>query len=182
MRISGGFVVTALIAAGFALYLTGRDTTSSFDAVNAAADDLRETGVSGQELEIETAARMVNVMDELLEHPDTIGDQVDDLRTLADTAASWAAAAAPASRELHIAVSLRGAAGELREQALSHSDTHLQRARRYLDQARSSLESLMNGDRVPPPQLATDGLRDQLQNLEQAQREQMQQFNEALKR
>ncbi len=182
MRISGGFVVTALIAAGFALYLTGRDTTSSFDAVNTAADGLRESGVVGQEFEVDTATRMVAVMDSLLESPDTISDHVEDLRNIADTAASWAAAAGPTSRELHIAVNLRGAAGELREQALNQSNEHLLRARRYLDQARSSLEGLMTGNGAPPPHLATDGLRDQMQNLEQAQREQMQQVDEALKR
>jgi hypothetical protein len=182
MRISGGLAVTALIAAGFALYLTGRDTTSSFDALNAAADGLRETGVAGQELEIETATRMVTAMDELLEDPDALGDHVDDLRNIADVAASWAAAAGPASRELHIAVNLRGAAGELRAQALSRSDAHLLRARRYLEQAKNSLEGLRNGDNSPPPHLATDGLRDQVQNLEQAQREQQQEVDEALKR
>jgi hypothetical protein len=168
MRISGGFAVTALIAAGFALYLTGRDTTSSFDAVNAAADDLRETGVVGRELDVETATRMAAVMDSLLESPNAIGDHVGDLRNIADTAASWAAAAGPTSRELHIAVNLRRAAGELREQALSQSEPHLLRARRYLDQARSSLDGLMNGDGTPPPHLATDGLREQMQQVDEA--------------
>lgn len=182
MRISGGFAVAALMAAGFALYLTGRDTTSSFDALHAAADGLREAGVEGQDLENETATRMVTAMDDLLEFPDTIGDHVEDLRTIADVSASWAAAAAPASRELHIAVNLRGAAGELRAHALRQSEAHLRRARRYLDQARSSLDGGINGDGSPPPQLATDGLRDQMQNLEQAQREQLQQVDEAIKR
>jgi len=182
MRISGGFVVTALVAAGFALYLAGRDTTSSFDAVNAAGDDLRETGVAGNELEVETATRMLNLMDGLLEFPDDVRDHVQDLRNIADTAASWAAAAEPASRELHIAVCLRGAAGALRAHALRPSDAHLLRARRHLDQARSSLEGLTNVDSTPPPHLATDGLRDQMQNLEQAQREKLQEVDEALKR
>jgi hypothetical protein len=40
----------------------------------------------------------------------------------------------------------------------------------------------MNGDSTPPPHLATDGLRDQMQNLEQAQREKLQEVDEALKR
>jgi len=182
MRISGGFMVTALVAAGFALYLTGRDAGSSIDAVTTVADELREEGVLGRALEVETARRMVTVMEGLLEFPESIPDHVDDLRIMAETAASWAAAAPPASRELHIAVSLRSAAGELRSHALRPSQSFLLRARRRLDQARSSLDGELEGDGVPEPHLVTDGLRDQLQNLEQAQREQQQQVDEALKR
>lgn len=182
MRISGGFLVTALLAAGFALYLTGRDATSSFDAVTTVADQLREEGVEGQALDGETARRMVTVMDGLVEFPESISDHVDDLRIITETAASWAAAAPPASRDLHIAVSLRSAAGDLRGYALRPSESLLIRARRGLDQAKSSLDGDNGGEDGAEPQLVTDGLRDQLKNLEQAQREQQQQFDEALKR
>ncbi len=182
MRLSGGFTVTALLAAGFALYLTGRDTTSSFDAVAVVADGLRERDVSAQVLDLQTADRMVTFMEGLLELPDTVGDRIEDVRTIAETAASWAAEADPASRELHLAVSLRSAAGELRAQALSPSPSHLQRARRHLDQARKSLEGITSGGEQFQQPLATDGLRDQMQNLEQAQREQLQQVDEALRR
>ena len=182
MRVSGGFMVTALLAAGFALYLGGRDTTSSFDAVAVAADGLRERDVQGRALDLETADRMVTFMDGLLDVPDTVGDHVDEVRMVAETAASWAADADPASRELHLAVSLRSAAGELRAQGLNPSDSHLLRARRYLDQARNSLEGITSGTEPLQPPLVTDGLRDQMHNLEQAQREQLQQVDEALRR
>jgi len=182
MRISGGFMVTALLAAGFTLYLTGRDTSSTLDAVATVADELREKGVTGQSLDRETAQRMVTVMGGLLEFPDTIGDHVDDLRIMAETAASWAAAADSASRDLHIAVSLRSAAGDLRAYALGPSQAHLARARRHLDQALSSLEGSATEGGANPPSMATDALRDQLHNLEQSQREQRQQVDEALKR
>ena len=100
MRISGGFLVAALLAAGFTLYLTGRDTSSTFDAVATVADELREQDVTGQSLDRETATRMATVMDGLLDFPDTIGDHVDDLRVMAETAASWAACwpASPGTR------------------------------------------------------------------------------------
>lgn len=182
MRISGGFMVTALLAAGFTLYLTGRDTSSTSDAVATVADELREQGVTGQSLDRETANRMATVMDGFLDFPDTIGDHVDDLRIMAETAASWAAAADSASRDLHIAVSLRSAAGDLRAYALGPSQVKLARARRHLDQALSSLEGGATEDGAHPPSMATDALRDQLHNLEQAQREQRQQVDEALKR
>lgn len=178
MRISGGFFVAVLLAAGFAVYLTGRDARTSFDAVNTAAEGLREEGVEGRSLDPDTASRMVAAMEGLLEFPQTIADHREDLRAMAEIAASWAAAAAPASRENHIAVSLRSAVGDLRAYGLTPSDAHLTRARRHLDAARNSLE----GGGETEPQLATDGLRDQLHNLEQAQREQQQQVDEALKR
>ncbi len=182
MRISGGFMVTALVAAGFTLYLTGRDAGSSFDAVTEVADELREEGVTGVALDGETARSMVTVMGGLVEFPDSISDHVADLRIMSETAASWAAAAPPASRELHIAVRLRSAAGDLRDYALRPSQSLLMRAGRRLEQAQNSLDGSLQGDGTPEPQLVTDGLRDQLQNLEQAQREQQQQVDEALKR
>lgn len=182
MRVSGGFMVTALLAAGFALYLGGRDTTSSFDAVAVAADGLRERDVQGRALDLETADRMVTFMEGLLDFPDTVGDHIDEVRMVADTAAAWAAEAEPASRELHLAVNLRSAAGELRAHALNPSPSRLVRARRYLDQARNSLAGIATGEEPLQAPLATDGLRDQMQNLEQAQREQLQQVDEALRR
>lgn len=182
MRISGGFMITALLAAAFALYLMGRDAGSSIDAVTTVADQLREQGVEGRTLEPGTAKSMIDVMDGLVEYPESISDHVDDLRIMVGTSAAWAAAAAPASRELHIAVSLRSAAGDLRAYALRPSQSLLMRARRRLDQARSSLEGGSGDGGTDEPRLVTDGLRDQLQNLEQAQREQQQQVDEALKR
>ena len=38
LRISGGLLLAALLAAGYALYLSGRDARSSLDAVTALAD------------------------------------------------------------------------------------------------------------------------------------------------
>lgn len=182
MRISGGLFVTVLIAAGFAFYLNGRDARTTFDAVNTMAGELREEGVQGQTMDAGTASQMVVIMESILESPDTIGSYRDDLRVMAETAASWAAASAPASRQLHIAVNLRSAVGELRAYGLTPSPAHLARARRHLGQARNSLEGGLRSDSEPQPHVATDGLRDQLQNLEQAQREQRQQVDEALKR
>jgi len=181
MRISGAFLVVALLAAGFTLYLTSQDATSSIDAVTTMAGQLREQGVEGQVLDGETARRMVAAMDDLVDSPDSITDHVDDLRVIVDTAASWAAASPPASRDLHIAVSLRSAAGDLRAYALRPSASLLTRAGHRLDQARRSLDGSEGGE-AAEPRLATDGLRDQLHNLEQAQREQQQQVDEALKR
>lgn len=180
MRISGALFLVLLLAVGYMLYLTARDATSSLDAIAAVATDLREEGVAGRALDRDLAFQMIDAMDSLLVSPDTIPDHVDDLKTFAATAAAWAGAAPSPSTELRIAVALRKAAGELRSQALSPSTVHLIRARRYLGVAKDALEFAAMGGGGPGPGLATDAVRDRLENLEQAQQERYQELDEEL--
>ena len=79
-----------------------------------------------------------------------------------------------------LAVALRKAAGELRSQALSPSTVHLMRARRYLGVAEDALEFAAMGGGGPGPGLATDAVRDRLENLEQAHQEHYQELDEEL--
>jgi hypothetical protein len=181
MRISGALFLTILIAAGFVLYLTARDTTSSLDAIATVATNLREEGVSGQALDRELAFQIIDAMDRLLEAPDTIADHVEDLKTFAATAAAWADAAPSPSAELRAAVALRKAAGELRTQALRPSTAHLMRARRHLDVATDALQFGVGGaGGGSGPGLATDAVRDRLENLQQSQQERFQEVDEEL--
>jgi hypothetical protein len=153
------------------LYLTGRDATSSLDAIAIVATDLREQGVTGKTLDRNLAFQLVAAMDNLVTSPETIPEHIDELKTFAVTAAAWADAAPSPSAELRAAVALRRAAGELRTQALTPSTVHLMRARRYLGVATDALESDANGVGGPGPGLATDAVRDRLENLQQSQRE-----------
>jgi hypothetical protein len=114
LRISGALFITILIAVGYMLYLTGRDATSSLDAVALVATDLREEGVTGSDIDRDLAIQMVDAMDQLLAAPNTIPDHIEDLKTFAASAAAWADAAPSPSSELRAAVGLRCAAGELR--------------------------------------------------------------------
>jgi hypothetical protein len=68
----------------------------------------------------------------------------------------------------------------LRAQALSPSTVHLMRARRYLRAANDALNSTGAGANGPGPGLATDAIRDKLENAEQAQREKYQELDEEL--
>lgn len=179
MRVFGVLLVGVLIAAGFVLYLTSRDTTESLDAVATIAADLREEGVAGRPLDRVAAQRMITAMEGLLEAPETISDHVEDLKSFAETAASWAQSAASPSPELHVAVSLRSAAGELREYAIRPSPTLLMRARRHLEGGRAGLAGEGTGQ---GPGLATDAVRDRLQNLQRSQQEQQQELAEELNR
>ena len=182
MRISGVLFLGVLIAAAYVLYLGAVDSTASLDAVAPVASTLREEGVTGSALDSDRAERMIVAMEGLLATPETIADHVEDLRTFTSTAASWANAAPSPSSELHLAVSIRRAAGELRSYALRSSPVHLMRARRYLEQGRGTLEGGGGGPGGPGPGLATDAIRDQLENLQQSQQERHQEVDEAITR
>jgi hypothetical protein len=180
LRISGALFLTLLMAVGYMLYLTARDATSSLDAIATVATDLREQGVQGRALDYDLALQMIEAMQSLLASPETIPEHVEDLKTFAATAAAWADAAASPSSELRAAVALRRAAGELRTQALTPSTVHLMRARRYLGVAVDALEFGVMGAGGPGPGLATDAVRDRLENLQQSQQERYQELDEEL--
>jgi len=112
------------------------------------------------------AGEIISAMEVLQAEPETISDHLAELKVFAATAASWAEAAATPSAELHVAVAIRRAVGELREYALGPSDVRLMRTRRLLAAARSTLDSLGgNGVSGEGPGLAVDAVRDRIDNL-----------------
>lgn len=182
MRIFGIFVLGALIAVGFYLYLGARDATTSLDAVATIATGLREENVTGKDLDRDIARQMISAMEDLLAAPDTISGHTEDLKTFAATAASWADAAATPSAELHAAVALRQAAGALREYSLTPRKIELERTRRLLFAARSSLASGTEGTGGGQGSgLAVGAVRDRIENLQQSHQEKIQEVNEELK-
>lgn len=181
MRISGALMIVVLLAAAFVFYLASRDATSSFDAVTAIAADLREEGVEGRPLDREAAQRMIDAMATLIEAPETVGDHITELKSFSSIAAAWADSAVSPSPELHAAVSLRSAAGELREYAIRKREPNITRARRYLAEARGGLSAEPSAG-GPGPGLATDAVRDRLENLQRSQQERNQEVDEELNR
>ena len=146
------------------------------------AAGLREENVTGRDLDREAARQMISAMEDLLAAPDTISDHVEDLKTFAATAASWADAAATPSAELHAAVALRRAAGELRGYALAAKEIQLSRTRQLLDAARSSLDGESVGTGGGQGQgLAVGAVKDRIDNLQQSRQEQIQEVDEELK-
>jgi len=77
-------------------------------------------------------------------------------------------------------VAIRKAAGELRAQATRPSTAHLMRARRYLDVASDAIQFGGAASGGPGPGLATDAVRDRLDNLQQSQQERYQELDEEL--
>ena len=175
------FFIGILIVVAFYLYLGARDATSSFDAVTTVASTLRESDVDASTLDRRTAAEIISAMEVLQTEPETIADHVAELKVFAATAASWAEAAATPSADLHVAVAIRRAAGELRGYALTPSDVRLMRTRRLLAAARSTLEGVGGNGTGDGPGLAVGAVRDRIDNLQQSHQERLQEVDEELK-
>jgi len=174
MRIFGALLLVVLFAMAAVLYLQREDTATSLQAVSSVAADLREEGVSGRALDPEIAARMVSSLQGLVDHPDEISNHVNDLKTVAGTAAAWADAAPSPSAELRAAVALRSAAGDLRSYGMRASQMSLTSAQRNLDAARAALAG------EPVGTGPTDALRDRIENLQRGQQERYQDLEEEL--
>ncbi len=181
LKISGVFFIGILIAVAFYLYLGASDATSSFDAVTTVASTLRESDVDGSTFDRRTASEIISAMEVLEAEPETISDHLAELKTFAATAASWAEAAATPSAELHVAVAIRRAVGELRGYALTPSDIRLIRARRLLAAARSTLEGVGGGGSGDGPGLAVGAVQDRIDNLQQSHQERILEVNEELR-
>ena len=146
----------------------------------AVASTLRESDVDASTLDRRTAAEIISAMGVLQAEPETISDHLPELKVFAATAASWAEAAATPSAELHVAVAIRRAAGELRAYAVTPSDVYLLRARRLLAAARSTLEG-GGGGPGDGPGLTVGAVRDRIENLQQSERERLQEVDEELR-
>ena len=176
MRIFGLLLIAVLIALAAVLYLQRESATSSFDAVRQIATDLREEGVAGSRFDPALAGRMVTSMQLLVDHPEAIADHVDELTTIAATAASWAEAAPSPSVALTVAAALRAAAGDLRAAPSSAAPASLSSARRHLDRARAALAG------EPIGTSPVDAVRDRLENLQSGQQERAQEAEDEMNR
>lgn len=172
MRVSGALILLMVIAMGVVVLLQSRDVTAKKEAIAVIATELREEGVAGTTLDTDRALEIIVVLEGLAADPTAIARHADDLKTISSTAASWAAGAASPSPELHAAVAIRTAAGELRSYAVRPSEASLATARRELDRARHALTTSAAADGTTAPSgLVTEGIQDRLNNLEAAQKE-----------
>ncbi len=181
MRVSGILILVVLLAMAVVVVLQSRSVTATREALTVIATDLREDGVDGVDFDSDRATRIIGAMETLIADPDTIPNQVDELKTIAETASRWAAGAPSPSPALHASVAIRSAAAELRSHAVSPSSVTLDRARRDLARARQALAVGAAGDGTTAPSgLATEGIRDRLHNLEAAQKERALEVEEEL--
>ncbi|HUK13888.1 MAG TPA: hypothetical protein VLW17_11365 [Thermoanaerobaculaceae bacterium] len=154
-----------LVAMAIVLLLASRQTRRDFDAVRSVSFAAREN-VAPRPFDAAEARRLVARLRSLADTPEL---PADELREAASRAAGWAAALAPGAPDYHLVVNLRGAADELVDATPSLSDPHRAAARRLLDAA----EAAPGAPGAGPPG-AIGGVRDQLQNIQQSQREKLQ--------
>lgn len=164
--------MVVVLAMAVVVLLQSRDVERTQEAVTVISTQLREEGVQAVALDRDRALGVIGVLEGLVADPGAIPRHVDDLKTIAEAAAGWAAAAASPSPELHAAVAIRTAANELREHALRPSERQLTAARRELERARHALTVAADGSGTTAPSgLVTEGVRDSLHNIEASQRE-----------
>ena len=174
MRATGVLLIVVLLALAVVMLLRSQEVTRSEAAVTRAATAIREEGVASEAFDRAAASRAVTDLAAVAR-----GEREADpgeLAAIAARAARWAQGAPTPSAELTAAVAIRTAADELRQFALHGGDAHRSAARRALMRARDALAgggSAGGGGSV-------QGVRDRLQNLEQSEREHLQDLDEAL--
>jgi hypothetical protein len=154
-------LVGLLIAMAIVLMLAARQTHRSVRAVNAPIPSLRED-VRPQAFDRTAAESAVNRLEELVDAP---APPEAELVAIRDTAAGWAAATQPGTGEYRGAVKIRQAADALLE-AVRGDATGRATARRLLADAHEAMENP-----AAMPGGAVGAIRDQLENLQQSQRE-----------
>jgi len=181
MRFSGVLILIVVISMAVVVFLQSRDVTAKREALTAIATDLREEGVESVPFDRNRALEIIAVLEGMAADPGSIPNHIEELKAITTTAAQWAAGASSPSPELHASVALRAAAGELRGYAVQPASTGLNRARRKLVEARQSLTTTPGGDgTIAPSGMVTEGVRDQLQNLEASQKERALELDEDL--
>ncbi len=174
MRATGVLLIVILLALAVVLLLRSHEVVRSEEAVVRVSDQLREEGIDAEAFDREAASHAVTTLAAVARGEREAA--ADELAAIAARAARWAEGAPTPSAELTAAVAIRTAADELRQFALSGGEAHRAAARRQLMRARDALaggESARGGGSV-------QGVRDRLQNLQQSEREHLQELNEAL--
>ncbi|HPW54722.1 MAG: hypothetical protein KA072_03470 [Thermoanaerobaculaceae bacterium] len=153
-------LVSLLIAVAIVVFLFNHQAKKDLQAVRtvtlASSDNL-----DAHTFDAGAARALSDRLRSLLEAPFL---PADELRRVADTAASWAAGSHSGTAEHHIATCLRSAAVELMAAGPGADDTHRVAARRHLDSAATTTTTHRSPD-------AVTGIRDQLQNIQNTSRQ-----------
>jgi hypothetical protein len=157
-------LVGLLIVMAIVLLLAARQTHRAVREANAPIPSLRED-VPPRPFDRAAAESTLARLDDMVDEP--VLDE-GELAGIRDTAAGWAAATQPGTAEYHTAVKVREAADALLD-AAHGNDAGRATARRLLGDARRAME---NPSAMPGG--AVGAIRDQLQNLQQSEREKLQ--------
>ncbi len=172
MRATGVLLIVILMALAIVLLLRSHEVTRNEEAVVRVSGRIHEAGVEGETFDRTEASRAIETLVAVAR-----GERdatPDELAAIADQAARWAEGAPTPSAELTAAVAIRAAADELRQYRLTGGESHRTTARRKLLEAREALEGERTGGG------SVQGVRDRLENLQQSEREHLQDLDEAL--
>jgi hypothetical protein len=159
-------LVSLLIVVALIMVFFARKASHDVEAVRTVSLALPQSA-EPKAFDIGAAGRLATRLRELLSVPEL---PQDELRQASDLANSWAAGARPGSPEHHMAVQIRSAAIELLAASDSLDDAHRLAARRYLDNTGSPQLASPDGSPANPIR----GIRDQIQNLQNNERERFQ--------
>jgi hypothetical protein len=154
-------LIALLIAMAVVLMLAARQTHRVMRQANAPIPSLREN-VAPRPFDRAAAESTVSQLESLIDEP---APGEEELLGIRETAAGWAAATQPGTGEYRCAVKIRQAADALLG-AGRGDDAGRTNARRLLADARAALASP-----AARPGGAVGAIRDQLENLQQSQRE-----------
>ena len=174
MKISAAAFIVLLIALAIVMILRVHEVRHVREEVAGMAPRLEEEGVTKKIMGHREAKAVMTELESLCSDPSELSTASGRLREISALAASWAAGAPAPSPELEAAVNIRQAANDLREQATNPSKNIIPSARKHLIAARNALggASVNEGN-------VTAGIRDRVKSLEQAQREHLQELEEA---
>ena len=159
-------LVSLLIVVALIMLFFARKATHDMDAVRTVTLALPQTA-EPKPFDAQAASRLAMRLRELLSVPEL---PVDELKQASALANAWAAGARPGTPGHHMAVQIRSAAVELLAASTSLDDQHRVAAKRYLDNTGSPQYSSGEGSPANPLQ----GIRDQMQNLQNTERQRYQ--------
>jgi predicted nucleic acid-binding protein len=154
-----------LIAVVVFLALSARQARQGLEAVKTVT--LARENVAAQRFDAREAGRMAARLRALCDQSEL---PTAELEQAAATAAAWAAGLTPGSADYHGVVNLRGAAGDLLAASPALDDPHRASARRHVTEAAAAFSGTPTGGAQ-----GVTGLRDQIQNLQNAERDQLRQ-------
>lgn len=173
MKVTAAAFLVLLIALAIVMILRVREIQHVKEDVGLMAPRLEEEYVEKKIMGHRQAREVIDELRDLCSDPSSLRDSLPRLREISSLAASWAAGAPAPSPELEASVNIRQAANDLRETASNSSRNLIPSARKHLIAAENALGGARDDSNV------TSGIRDRVKSLEQAQREHLQELNEA---
>jgi hypothetical protein len=159
-------LISLLIVVALIMLFFARKASHDMDAVRTVSLAMPQSA-EPKPFDVGAAQRLAMRLRELLAVPEL---PTEELRQASAQADAWAAGARPGTPEHHMAVQIRSAAVELLAATTALDDAHRVAAKRFLDNTGSPQLAAPGSGPANP----INGIRDQIQNLQNTQRQRYQ--------